>query len=48
MTRAALLEGALDRARNLFTNDDPHAAADEAVLLRRDDGRNAVEQARAR
>ena len=42
--RPSRLDRALDRARDLLADDHPHAAADEAVLHRRDDAVDAVDR----
>ncbi len=43
-TGTALFDGAFDGARDLLSDDDAHAAADEAVLHHRHDRRDAVDR----
>ena len=45
MTGSRAGDRALDRARDLLADDHAHAAADEAVLHRRDDALDAVDAA---
>ena len=44
-TGARIVDRALDAARDLLADDHAHAAADEPVLHRGDDGRDAVDRA---
>ena len=48
MTGSRSAMRALDAARDLFADDDAHAAADERVLHRRHDAFDAVDAARSR